>query len=82
MTWIWVQQYGGQQIEVAREFKVTTGAVSQWYRAAMQDAACYEEAASNLVSLLETHRRQRGKLVRRRKPEAANRVRYQVDVDE
>ena len=81
-TWIWVQQYGGQQIEVARELKVTTGAVSQWYRAAMQDAACYEEAASNLVSLLETHRRQRGKLVRRRKPEAANRVRYQVDVDE
>ena len=81
ITWLWVHEYAGQQIDVARMLEMETGAVCRLYRDALSLAGDFDEAASAVVALL----------ARRAKPRARTKtrptvdglaVRYFVDLDE
>lgn len=63
-TWIWVREYDGQQIDVARMLGITTAAVSRQYSEAVQDAADYEAQGSAAIAVLQA------KLTRRRRARA------------
>jgi hypothetical protein len=44
--WVWVQEYAGQQIEVARALGLDTGVVSRYYGQAIALAGELDEQAS------------------------------------
>jgi len=80
-TWVWIHEYEGKQIDVARAFGIATGAVSRHYGHAVRNAGDYDTRGSALVARL---RRFTGKRTAKAQAptEDAHRVRYHVDVDE
>ena len=79
--WVWVHEYAGQQIEVARALGLDTGVVSRYYGQAISAAGEFDEQASAVTALLSRRRRTRGRAVTKATAGAAP-VRYHVDVDE
>ena len=80
-VWLWVHEYRGQQIELARALQLDTSVVSRYYGQALIAAGNHDEQATAVVALLAKRGRRRT-----RKPTAATanalRVRYHVDVEE
>lgn len=81
MTWVWVHEYAGQQIEVARALELDTGVVSRYYGQAIAAAGEFDEQASAVIGLLNHRRRPRTRAVTKATA-GAQPVRYHVDVDE
>jgi hypothetical protein len=79
--WVWLHEYGGQQIDVARVTGVDTGVVSYHYGKAMQTPGDYDEQATAVVALLERRRKPRPR-ARTSATAGAHQVRYLVDVQE
>jgi putative transposase len=79
--WVWVHEYAGQQIEVARALELDTGVVSRYYGQAIAAAGEFDQQASALTALLNRRRRPRHRAVTKAAAGAAP-VRYHVDVDE
>lgn len=81
ITWVWVHEYAGQQVEVARVLSLETGAVSRHYAHALGLAAEFDEQAAGVVALLRRRARPR-EPKRTRATEGGSGVRYFVDVEE
>jgi REP element-mobilizing transposase RayT len=81
ITWLWVHEYGGQQIDVARMLELETGAVSRHYRYALALAGEFDEQATAVVALLRGRAKRRPRSKTRATADALG-VRYFVDVDE
>jgi hypothetical protein len=79
--WVWVHEYAGQQIEVARALDLDTSVVSRYYGQAIAAAGEFDQQASALTALLNRRRRPRDRAVTKAAAGAAP-VRYHVDVDE
>lgn len=79
--WMWVHEYEGQQIEIARALAIDTSAVSRHYGHALAAAAEYDEEATAVAAVLAKQKRPRMS-----KPTAADadgvKVRYHVDAAE
>lgn len=83
ITWVWVHEYEGQQIEVARMLEMQTSAVSRHYAQALALAGDYDEQAAAVVGLLKTRaRRGAGTRTRTKATHGGLPVRYHVDVEE
>lgn len=54
ITWLWVQSYGGKQIEIARELDAKTSAVSRWYGRAVQQIVELEPYCDEVQSKFPT----------------------------
>jgi REP element-mobilizing transposase RayT len=80
-VWVWVHEYAGQQMDVARALQLDTSVVSRYYGQALAAAGDFDEQASAVVGLLGKRRRARGRKVTRATADALP-VRYHVDVDE
>jgi hypothetical protein len=80
-VWLWVHEFAGKQVEVARALELDTGAVSRHYGEAMTAAGDFDQEATAVCGLLGKRRRSRPRSVT---PAAAGSfpVRYHVDVDE
>jgi putative transposase len=80
-TWVWVHEYRGQQIDVARALGLDTSVVSRYYGQALRDAGEYDQRATAVTALLNKRKKPRA-----RKPTRATAdgfaVRYHVDVEE
>jgi len=80
--WVWVHEYEGQQIEIARALSLDTSVVSRYYGQALQSAGDFDELATAVTALL--RKRHRG--TKDRGLTKATRdvlpVRYYVDVEE
>ena len=81
ITWLWVHEYGGQQIEVARMLGMETGAVSRHYRKGLIRAGDFDEAAAAVVALIRRRAKPRPR-TKTRPTSGGLAVRYFVDVDE
>jgi hypothetical protein len=81
LTWVWVHEYEGLQIEVARLLGVETGAVSRHYGCAVSHAGDFDEQSSAVVALLAKQRRQHARTRTKATADALH-LRYHVDVDE
>jgi hypothetical protein len=81
LTWVWVHEYGGTQIEVARGLGMETGAVSRHYGHALELAGEFDEQATAVVALLRKRARRR-KNTRTKATDGGLPVRYHVDVEE
>ncbi len=81
-TWVWVREYGGQQVELARAFGIETGAICRHYGYTITNAGKYDELGSAVVALLRTRASRRPAKQAREHVFDALRVRYHVDVDE
>lgn len=80
-TWMWIHDYEGQQIEVARELGMDTSVVSRHYGHAVAAAGTYDELASAVRAGLESRGRRRpGRRTRSNADPVP--VRFHVDVDE
>ncbi|NOY90806.1 MAG: hypothetical protein GXP55_06300 [Deltaproteobacteria bacterium] len=53
ITWIWVHEFHGAQIEVARALKISTSAVAQHYATCMKQAADYDELSTAVLGTLD-----------------------------
>lgn len=81
ITWLWVHEFAGQQIEVARALNMETGAVCRLYRDALSLAGDFDEAASAVVALLARRAKPRSR-TKTRPTADGQAVRYFVDLDE
>jgi hypothetical protein len=81
ITWLWVHEYEGTQIEVARMLRMETGAVSRHYRHALELAGDFDQQATAVVALLARRKRRRDR-VRTSPTQGGLPIRYHVDVDE
>ncbi len=79
--WVWLHEYGGQQVELARALGLDTGVVSYHYGRAMTTPAELDEQASALTALLSGRRRPRARTKTKATADALP-VRYHVDVQE
>lgn len=59
VTWVWVHGCQGHQIDVARAFGMTTGAVSRHYGHAIANAVAYDKQSSAVMALLRKQTRKR-----------------------
>jgi REP element-mobilizing transposase RayT len=83
ITWLWVHEYGGKQIDVARLLELETGAISRHYRYALTRAGEFDEQASAVAAVLKGRGKQRARPRKRtRASDDGQSVRYFVDVDE
>ena len=85
LIWLWVREFEGKQIEVARLLGVSTAAVSSLYGDVVGHASDFEEQGSAIVALSARGARQKKEKVSSRAPnrgKRAQRVRYHVTVDE
>ncbi len=81
LMWLWVREYEGKQIEVARLLGITTASASTIYGHTVRNAGDFDTDGSAIATMLA---RRAKKPVRRdtaTRP-GALRVRYRVDVDE
>jgi REP element-mobilizing transposase RayT len=79
-TWVWVHEYGGSQIELARALGLDTSVVSRYYGQGLEDAGELDQQATHVTGWLAKRRKRRAKV---NEPAGdAMRVRYHVDVDE
>jgi hypothetical protein len=79
--WIWVHEYAGQQIDIARALSLDTSVVSRYYGQALQQAGEFDEQATAVVGLLAKKSGARKARVTKA-TERALPVRYHVDVEE
>jgi hypothetical protein len=79
--WLWVHEYAGQQIELARALSLDTGVVSRHYGQALSAAGDYDQEATAVKALLAKRRRPRPRRVTAASADALP-VRYHVDVAE
>jgi putative transposase len=79
--WVWVHEYAGQQIDIARALGLDTSVVSRHYGAALADAAAYDEAATAITARLAAKKRPRPAKATRADADGVK-VRYHVDVSE
>lgn len=83
LTWLWVREYAGKQIEVARLLNVSTPTVAEYMRYAVCHAADFDVQGSAIAALIPKARRSSTKKhARTPAREGAIRVRYHVAVDE
>src|SRR5699024_6943171 len=52
-TWIWVHDYGGREVDLARALCVDTATVSRYYRQSVQEAGACDEVATAIHALLQ-----------------------------
>ena len=52
IVWLWVNRYGGKQIEVARKLSASTAAVSKWYTRAVTGIGELEVLCDRVVEQL------------------------------
>ncbi|MFO0709863.1 MAG: transposase [Sandaracinus sp.] len=80
-TWMWVHEYAGRQIEVARALELDTSVVSRHYGDALVSADEHDQEAAAVLAVLAKRRRPRA-----RKATAPDEdglpVRYHVDLSE
>jgi REP element-mobilizing transposase RayT len=79
--WIWIHEYAGAQIEVARALDLDTSVVSRHYGLALAAAGDFDEQATAITAVLNKRRRAKG----RKQPAVPAEglpVRYHVDVTE
>ncbi|MBN1654711.1 MAG: transposase [Deltaproteobacteria bacterium] len=55
--WVWVHEYEGRQIEVARALSLDTSVVSRYYGQALRAAGDFDERATAVTALLRKSRR-------------------------
>ncbi len=80
-VWMWVHEYAGQQVEIARALGLGTSVVSRHYGDALRSAAEYDEEATVIVARLAKQKKHRAP--KRTAADADGvRVRYHVDVAE
>lgn len=79
-VWLWVHEYRGQQIEIARAQELDTSVVSRYYGQALAAAGDFDEQATAVIALLGKRRRPRTRKVTATTANALP-VRYHVDVD-
>jgi putative transposase len=79
--WMWVHEYAGQQIDLARALGLDTSVVSRYYGQAMAEAGEYDQRATAVAALLARRKRPRPRKVTRAAADAFP-VRYHVDVEE
>ena len=77
---MWIHDYEGQQIEVARELGMDTSVVSRHYGHAVAAAGAYDEQACAVRAGLEARSRRRPRRARSNTDPIP--VRFHVDVDE
>ena len=77
IVWLWVHDYGGTQIEIARALALETGAVSRHYGHALEHAGEFASEAVEVVALLRRSARRREKLLAR--PEHASSARAESE---
>lgn len=84
VVWLWVHEYAGKQIEVARALGLPSAMVSRYYGQALQAAGDYDQEATLVTVRLRKQSRTTARSKRTPTPatEDAQRVRYYVDVDE
>lgn len=80
-TWVWVHEYAGRQIDVARALGIDTSIVSRYYGQAIAAAADFDQRATAVTALLRRRGKQRARVVTPPSVDALP-VRYHVDVDE
>jgi hypothetical protein len=80
-VWLWVHEYAGQQIEVARALGLDTSVVSRHYGDALARAGDFDEEATAVKALLAKRARPRARGVTPATEDALP-VRYHVDVAE
>lgn len=82
-TFVWVHEYGGRQIELARALQLDTGVVSRYYGQAMALAPEYDELAGAALALLPRPAAVGAASAPATSlPGDATRVRYHVDFEE
>lgn len=81
LMWLWVREYGGKQIDVARFLGITTASASGLYGYVVRNAGDFDTEGSAIAIELE---KRSGKRSRRDSSVGVgvSRVRYHVDVDE
>jgi REP element-mobilizing transposase RayT len=80
-VWLWVHEYAGRQIEVARALGLDTSVVSRHYGEALVQAGDFDQEATAVKALLAKRSRPRACKVTPA-TEDAQPVRYHVDVEE
>jgi hypothetical protein len=80
--WVWVREYRGRQIEVARALSLDTSVVSRYYGQALQRPGDFDERATAVVALLRKSRRDTKTRRMTRATQGGFPVRYSVDVEE
>jgi REP element-mobilizing transposase RayT len=75
--WLWVHEYDGAQIDMARALDLDTSVVSRHYGEALAAAGDYDEQATAVTAALTKRARPKGKKGANVLP-----IRYHVDVDE
>jgi REP element-mobilizing transposase RayT len=80
-VWVWVHEYAGRQIELARALGFDTRAVSRHYGEALAQAGEYDKEASAITALLAKRKRPRARKVTAADADGLH-VRYHVDVAE
>jgi hypothetical protein len=79
--WLWIHEYAGQQVDIARALALDTSVVSRYYGQALARAGDFDELATAVTALLAKRRRPRARKVTPASEDALP-VRYHVDVDE
>ncbi|MFI5308181.1 MAG: hypothetical protein ACHQ53_12550, partial [Polyangiales bacterium] len=62
-VWLWVHEYAGRQVEVARALALDTSVVSRHYGEALAAAGDFDEEATAVKALLAKRKRPRGRKV-------------------
>ncbi|MBN8610632.1 MAG: transposase [Deltaproteobacteria bacterium] len=79
-TWVWVHEYEGRQVDIARALGLHTSVVSRHYGEALASAAEYDEEATAVTARLAKRKR---RVAKKTAADADGfRVRYHVDVNE
>jgi REP element-mobilizing transposase RayT len=76
IVWAWVHDYGGQQIDVARELDLETSTISRYYGQAIAKAGDFDQRANALSALLNKRRRSRAREAPKAGPD------YHVNADD
>lgn len=79
--WVWIHEYAGRQMDVARALSLDTSVVSRYYGQAMRAPGDFDERATAVKGLIDKRTGPRKARVTKA-TERSLAVRYHVDVDE
>lgn len=82
VTWLWVHEYEGKQVDVARALRLDRTVVSHHYRQAVRYAGDYDQEATAITAIIRKHSRRSSTKKLTPPAQDAARVRYHVDADE
>jgi hypothetical protein len=82
VSWMWVHEYAGKHIDVARVLNLDSGVISHHYREAIKQAGDYDQEASGITALIRKRAKPRTRSKVTAATEGSARVRYHVDVHE